>query len=108
MDNLNLPPRMAHGIERLIGGKIPEIKIRLKPGGIYTDILSKGKAVLTNDHDVMLNMARNASRTILSRYFGYRYKNSRCESTISVPLKSDSEIIGLLASAGMKLLPNWT
>ena len=97
MDNLNLPPRMAHGIEMLIGGKIPEIKIRLKPGGIYTYILSKGKAVLTNDPDVMLNMARECFEdNTLKILVAAAIKILGVNSTISVPLKSDSEIIGLL------------
>ena len=97
MDNLNLPPRMARGIERLIGGKIPEIKIKLQPGGIYTNILSKGEAVLTNDHEVMLNMARecfedNTLKILVATAINILGVNS----VISVPLKSDSEIIGLL------------
>jgi PAS domain-containing protein len=97
MDNLNLPLRMAHGIERLIGGKIPEIKIKLKPGGVYTDILSKGEAVLTNDHDVMLNMARECFEdNTLKILVATAIKILGVNSTISVPLKSDSEIIGLL------------
>jgi len=54
MDNLNLPARMARGIEQRIGMKIPVIKIRLKPGGIYTEILARGKPVLTNDPEMML------------------------------------------------------
>ena len=50
MENLNLPPRMAHGIEKIIGSrKIPGVKIRLKPGSNYARYLNKGKAVLTND-----------------------------------------------------------
>ena len=57
MQNLNLPPSMAHVIEKLIGSKISTARIKLKVGGIYTEVLNNGKAVLTNDPSVMQRMA---------------------------------------------------
>ncbi|MGA7843991.1 MAG: PAS domain S-box protein [Dehalococcoidales bacterium] len=97
MDNLNLPARMARGIEQRIGMKIPVIKIRLKPGGIYTEILARGKPVLTNDPEMMLSMAKECfEENTLKMLVGTAIRILGVNAVISVPLKSESEIIGLL------------
>jgi len=97
MQNINLPPRMAHGIEKLIGAKISGVKIKLKPGGNYSEILNKGKTILTNDANVMVNMARECTEDkTLQKFVLPIIKTLGVNSVISVPLKSDSEPIGLL------------
>jgi PAS domain S-box-containing protein len=97
MENLNLPPQMAHGIEKLIGGKIPDINIKLRPGGTYAEILKKGKPVLINDYNLMLNVALECfeDKTFL-KIVPPAINILGVNSVIIVPLKSDSEIIGLL------------
>ena len=97
MQNLNIPPRMTPGIEKLIGSKIEGVKIKLKPGSNYSEILNKGKAVLTNDPDIMVNMAKECTEDKTLQKLVYPIiKSLGVNSVISVPLKSDSEAIGLL------------
>ena len=97
MQNLNVPSGMAHVIEKTIGSKMKGVKIRLKPGSKYAEILNNGKAVLDNDPVMMQNMAKECTedknlQTLVSSII----KILGVKSAISVPLKSDSEAIGLL------------
>jgi PAS domain S-box-containing protein len=97
MQNLTLPPKMTHGIERMIGDKISDVRIKLKPGGNYTRILEKGKPFLTNDPRVMLNMASECTdKTTVLKLLSPIIKAVGVNSVISVPLKSDHDPIGLL------------
>jgi PAS domain S-box-containing protein len=97
MESLNLPPRVTRVIEKLIGRKIAGVKIRLKPGSRYAAILSKGKAVLSNDPDVMQDMAMECTEDkITQKLISPIIKTFGVNSVISVPLKSESEAIGLL------------
>jgi PAS domain S-box-containing protein len=97
MRNLGMPPRLSHAIEKLIGSKISGVKIRLNPGGIYTQILNTGKAVLTNDPSVMIKMASECTedKTVL-KFVSPIIKALGVKSAISVPLKSDHATIGLM------------
>jgi PAS domain S-box-containing protein len=61
MQNLSLPPGMAHVIEKMIGSRMKGVKIRLKPGSTYAEILNNGKAVLDNDPAMMQNMAKECT-----------------------------------------------
>ena len=104
MQNLNLPPKMTHGIENLIHADIKGVKIRLKDEGIYTGILKTGKAVLTNDLMVMEKMAKECTEDKhLQKLVFPIIKGLGIYSTISVPLKNDSEAFGLLDIARKEL-----
>jgi PAS domain S-box-containing protein len=104
MQNLNLPPKMTHGIENLIHADIKGVKIRLKDEGIYTGILKTGKAVLTNDLMVMEKMAKECTEDKhLQKLVFPIIKGLGIFSAISVPLKNDSEAFGLLDIARKEL-----
>ena len=97
MQNLNLPPGMAHVIEKMIGSRMKGVKIRLKPGSTYAEILNNGKAVLDNDPAMMQNMAKECTEDKnLQALVSSIIKILGIKSAISVPLKSESEAIGLL------------
>ena len=97
MQNLNLPPGMAHVIEKMIGSRMKGVKIRLKPGSNYAEILNNGKAVLDNDPAMMQNMAKECTEDKnLQALVSSIIKILGIKSAISVPLKSESEAIGLL------------
>ena len=73
------------------------MKIRLKLRSKYAEILNNGKAILDNDPVMMQNMAKECTedknlQTLVSSII----KILGVKSAISVPLKSDSEAIGLL------------
>jgi PAS domain S-box-containing protein len=97
MQNLNLPPKMARGIENLIAEKISGVKIKLKAEGIYRDILNKGMTVLTNDHAAMVRMGKECTENKdLQKLVSPIIKGLGICSAISIPLKNDREAFGLL------------
>jgi PAS domain S-box-containing protein len=101
MQNLNLPPNMAHIIEKLIGMKIPAVRIKLKAGGIYTEILKAGKAQLVNDPSVIERMASEFTEDkTLQKLVSPILKSLGVSSVISVPVESDGEVLGLLDISG--------
>jgi len=84
-------------IERVLGIKIPELKIDAKKKSIYTDILQEGKVrQLSNAGELESLMAEFTDKKTLQKLTPKIRKALNIESMIIVPLISDGEAIGVL------------
>jgi PAS domain S-box-containing protein len=101
MCNLNIAQSISRIIEQMIGTKLPEVKIALKPGGIYNEILRAGKAYLTNDPTVIRRMALECTEDkVLQNFVDKVLQFLGIHSVMSVPLVSGEQKIGLLEVSG--------
>ncbi|MGD8814748.1 MAG: PAS domain S-box protein [Anaerolineales bacterium] len=97
MQNIALPLNLHRQIEKLIGGRIPEVRIHLSPGGAYKTILDGRIGLITNDPGMIQQMMTECTENealrklvpAISRILNYT-------SVISVPLVIDDEPIGLV------------
>ena len=97
IQNLALRPSTAARIEALIGGTIPEVRIRLKEGSLYRRILEDCDAQIINDAKTIKRMmAECTENRLLKKLVGKLYSFLDIHSVISVPLMEDGKAIGLL------------
>jgi len=91
------PPAMINRIEKLIGMKIPAIRISMKPGSLYWEILQKGQPWLINDPKTIQGlMAEFTENKILKKLIPKIYQILNVHSVINVPLVSKDKAFGLL------------
>lgn len=84
-------------IEKIIGMKIPEVKIRLKKGSVYLETLKSGKAKIFNDAETIKKMmAECTENKMLKKLVPKIYSLLDICSVMSAPLISDGEAIGLM------------
>jgi len=104
MQNLVLPPKMMDRIERLIGIKIPTIKLPLKAGSLYLEMLRTGKPLLINDPAIIQRLTAELVETVslpgklrktLQKIMP-RIQVLGIQSVIIVPFVAEGEAIGML------------
>jgi len=97
MQMLTLPPVMISRVEKLIGRRIPAIRIPLKAGSLYRKALQEGKPQLINDPKTIQGlMAEFTENKILKKLVPKIYAILDTRSVINVPLVSKGKAIGLL------------
>jgi PAS domain S-box-containing protein len=97
MQNFQLPSKMAHALENIIADKVSGVKIKLNEQGIYTGILNRGRAVLTNDRTAIINMGRESTENeAVKKLIPPIIKALGVCSAVSIPLNNGSEAFGLL------------
>ena len=105
MQNLVLKPSVKKKIERIIGIKIPMIKLLLKKGSMYFKTLQTGKSQLINDPSDIQSLATEFTKTVslpgilyktIQKYVPRILKILSINSVIIIPLISEEENIGLL------------
>lgn len=107
MQNLDLPPAKRKQTEKLIGRKIPEVQIPLKPEGIFTGVLQAGKPKLVNEPAFLKRLIGEFAETtaiagkhhykILYRLLPAIQKILKLKSVMLFPLTSSEKTIGLLS-----------
>jgi len=104
MQNLVLPLEMMGRIERLIGIKIPAIKLPLKAGSLYLEMLRTGKPLLINDPATIQRLTTELVETVslpgklrktLQKVMP-RIQVLGIQSVIIVPFVAEGEAIGML------------
>lgn len=91
------PPVMISRIEKLIGMRIPAIRIPIKSGHKYQKILQEGKSRLINDPETIRGlMAEFTENKILKKLIPQIYQILNTHSVIDIPLISKGETFGLL------------
>ncbi|MFQ6079806.1 MAG: MEDS domain-containing protein, partial [Thermodesulfobacteriota bacterium] len=97
MQNLTLTPAMVNRIEKLIGMKMPAIRVPLKAGSLYLKALQEGKPQLINDpRTIQRLIAEFTESKMLKKLVPKIFPILNISSVINVPLVSESEAIGLL------------
>ncbi len=97
MQNLNLSPTVVHQIEKLIGRKIPTVRIRLRKGSLYLKALQAGKPQLINDPGTIQGlMAECTANRLLKKLVPRINQLLGIASVMQTPLISEGEVIGLL------------
>jgi PAS domain S-box-containing protein len=97
IQNLTLRPSTAARIEKLIGGTIPEVRIRLKEGSLYRRLLDDGHAQIINDAETIKTlMAECTENTLLKKLVEKAYRFLDIHSVVAVPLLEDGKAAGLL------------
>jgi len=113
MQNLVLPPAMMNRIERLIGIKIPTIKLPLKAESLYLETLQTGKPLLINDPATIQRLMAEFTETVslpgrlrktVRKLISRILKVLGIQSVIIVPFVSEGEAIGLLDISSTKPL----
>jgi len=91
------PPTMISRIEKLIGRKIPAIRISMKSGSLYLKTLQKGQPRLINDPETIRGlMAEFTENKILKKLIPKIYQALDTRSVIDVPFVSKDKAFGLL------------
>ena len=97
VQNLTLPPTTMNQIEKLIGMKIPAVRIPLKEGSLYLKATQAGKPQLINDPETIQGlMAECTDNKVVKRLVPSIYRVLGIRSVMNVPLVSEGEAIGLL------------
>jgi len=106
MQNLILPPATVNRIEKLIGIKIPMIKLPLKAESLYLETLQAGKPMLINDPATIQRLMAEFTETVyilskplrktIQKLIPQIRQVLGIQSVIIVPLVSEGEAIGLL------------
>jgi PAS domain S-box-containing protein len=97
MQNLPLPQAVVNRIERLIGIKIPRVRIPLKAGSWYLNALQADEPQLTHDPaTIQRMMAECTENKTLQKLVPRIYRILNRVSVMSVPLVAEGEPVGLL------------
>jgi len=105
MQNLVLAPALVDRIEKLIGVRIPAIKLPLKAGSLYLETLRTGKPLLINDPAAIQRLTAEFTETVslpgklrkrLRKHIPRIFQVLGIQSVIIVPLVAEGEAIGLL------------
>jgi PAS domain-containing protein len=77
--------------------KISDVKIKLKPGGIYSEILKKGEVHIAENPVMLQRMIKECTTDkALQRFAPAVVRIIGSRSLISIPLVSDDEGIGIV------------
>ena len=105
LQNLTLPTPILNKIENLIGMKIPEMRIPLKEGSIYLEVLQSGRPHLISDPEKIQRFIMEFAETFrLPKPLHLTIRNSLphiynilgIQSLMIIPLISDGKVIGLM------------
>ena len=97
LQSLGLPARVQSTIEKMIGSKLPEIKVRLEEEKLYSEVLKTGKPQLINDAETIQKyMAEFTEDNRIKRFVPSIFRILGIRSMINIPLISHGQVIGLL------------
>ena len=105
MQNLALQPAITKRIEKLIGTRIPDIRIPLTEGSLSQELLLADGPRLINDAEFIqswmmeftqINFFSGKSRRVIRKLISQIYKLVGVQSIIAVPLVSAGKPIGLM------------
>lgn len=104
MQNIAVPPGLIKKIEKVIGMKIPEVKINLSGKNEYTKILKGGKPVLIGDKNTIHKfIADHTENPILKKVAPAIQKALNMKNVISVPIVSEGTAFGILEIASAEI-----
>ncbi|MCJ7769244.1 MAG: PAS domain S-box protein, partial [Dehalococcoidales bacterium] len=93
--NLNLPLKVILVIEKTIGMKMPQIKIKLDEKSLYSDIIRTGKPRIINEPELIeQSIAEFTDKEFIKKLAPKIRKILGKRSIMSVPLISDGRTIG--------------
>ena len=96
-----LPEGVVGVIERLIGERIPQVRIPLEPGGLYQEVVEMGEPRLFNDAaSIRRLMEECTGNVVLRRIVPVVYDAWGIESVMMAPLVSEGVCLGLIDIAG--------
>ena len=96
MQNFNLPSEIASRIEKLIGMKLPKIKIHLKEQSPYLKLINTGGPELFNDPECIEGlMVEFTENEILKKLIPKINQMLNINSVLAIPLVLGSNVIGL-------------
>jgi len=97
VQDIHLPTKIMSGVEKIIGMKLTDVKIKLKAGGIYSEILNNGEVHFTEDRAILLRMIKEcATDKALQKLAPAVVRILGSRSLISIPLVNDREGIGII------------
>jgi len=97
VQNLNLPPRIIGAIEKLIGIKIPQLRVRLNEGSLHSEVLKTSTAQLINDTETIQRyMAEFTDDNRIKKLVPRIRRITGICSMMSAQLISHGRVIGLL------------
>ena len=97
LQNLALPQAVLKRIERIIGAKIPEVKIRLKNEKLYSQVICSKKPRLFNDRESIERlMADCTENNMLKKIVPKVHKLLGIRSVAAIPLVSEDDVLGLM------------
>ena len=96
-----LPEGVVGVIERLIGERIPQVRIPLEPGGLYQEVVEMGEPRLFNDAASIRRLMEECTENIVLRRLVPRvYTVLGRESVMMAPLVSEGVCWGVIDIAG--------
>ena len=105
MQNISITPALVKRVEKLIGARIPEIRIPLKEGGLSQKLLLGDGPRLINDSKIvqewLLEFAQTTHlsdklRGVIRKLIPQIYELIGIRSLVTIPLVSAGEPIGLM------------
>ncbi|MBF8296595.1 MAG: sensor protein, partial [Bacteroidetes bacterium] len=97
MQNLPLPPASIEWIEKLIGTKIPPIRIALKEDSLYRRVWLEGKPMLTNDPEIIQAMMSEFTESeVLKKLVPVIFSFLEVRSVITAPIIAGDGLIGII------------
>jgi PAS domain S-box-containing protein len=95
--NLGLPPRLVNTIEKLIGIKIPPLRVRLKGPSLYSEKLKNRRPLLINDSETIKRyMYEFTDDKRVQKFIPAVHKILGIHSMMGIPLISDGQVFGLM------------
>jgi PAS domain S-box-containing protein len=96
MQNFNLPSEIASRIEKVIGMKLPEIKIHLKEQSPYLKLINAGRPELFNDPERIEGlMVEFTENEMLKKLIPRINQMLNIHSVLVIPLVLGSNVMGL-------------
>ncbi len=102
--NLQLPEKTSRVIEKTIGMKIPEIKIKLEEKGLYSGILNSGKPRIINEPELISKSIAEFTDSEVLKRLAPKIKNILgISSTMVAPLIFNDKAIGQVDISSSKI-----
>lgn len=103
MQNIALPPKLIEKIEKIIGMKVPEVKIPFDGKTEYSKILEWGKTVIISDEKTILkHIADHTDNPVLKKLAPALLKVLNIKNVIVVPIISEGTPYGIIDIASTK------
>jgi two-component system cell cycle sensor histidine kinase/response regulator CckA len=101
--NLGLPPRLINTIEKLIGIKIPPLRVRLQGASLYSEKLKARESLLINDPETIQRYIYELTDDRrIQKLIPAVHKILGIHSMMGIPLISDGQVFGLIEISSHK------
>ncbi len=92
-----LNPTLTNQVEKLLGQKIPPVRIHLEPGSLYREILEGKQPRIFNDPEAVRTMMAECTENETFKMLVPKiYAALGIRSVISIPLVSENRAVGLM------------